>query len=648
AIVGSVGRYKDFTRSFLPLKNADERRWAAVGAIAKGLQGFPPIEVYQIGDVYFVLDGNHRVSVARQLDAKYIEAYVTKIQTKVPLARDIHADDLALKAEYADFLTYTNLDQLRPEADLTMSIPGGYRKLRDQIEEHRYYMGLRHQREIPLNEAVLDWYETIYLPIIGMIHRQDLLNAFPNRTVTDLYLWISEYRAVIRRGDVNQLEEDIAELPAKLAILPYEDVDALILNAEYANFLEHTRIQDIRPDADLRVTAPGRYRELEKQIDIHHYFMGLEYQRDVPYQEAVAHWYDTIYLPLVSFICKRGMLRDFPNRTATDLYLWILEYRTDLEKRLGWRIQPEAAATDLVHTFSGAPERVLSRMGEKVLDALTPDELESGPATGAWRKEEVTARRTDRLFTGILVPISGSDQGWMALDQAILMARYEKSHIYGLHVMPSQTPKAREKAAAIQSEFTRRCDAVGVQGELAIETGSLARTICDRARWTDLVVLNLTHPQKFQPFGKLKSDFRTILRRCSRPVLAVPRVSPDLRRVLLAYDGSPKADEALFVGAYLSGHLNLALVVITVKDVGRTSVEALSLAREYLLRRKVQATFVEQTGPVGDAILATADAQACDLILMGGYGLSPVLEMMFGSTVDNILRTSQRPTLICR
>jgi len=103
--------------------------------------GLPPIEVYQIGEVYFVQDGNHRVSVAYQLGARYIQAYVTEVQTRVPLTPDVQPVDLILMAEYADFLEGTRLDELRPGADLRTSIPGQYQALSEHIDVHRYYMG---------------------------------------------------------------------------------------------------------------------------------------------------------------------------------------------------------------------------------------------------------------------------------------------------------------------------------------------------------------------------------------------------------------------------------------------------------------------------------------------------------------------------
>ncbi len=115
AIVGSVGRYTDFTRDFLPRRDVNPERWARVKLAASGYAGLSPIDVYKIGDVYFVQDGNHRVSVARQLGSEYIQAYVTEVYTHIPLTKDIQPDDLIRKAEYSQFLEKTSLDRLRPE-----------------------------------------------------------------------------------------------------------------------------------------------------------------------------------------------------------------------------------------------------------------------------------------------------------------------------------------------------------------------------------------------------------------------------------------------------------------------------------------------------------------------------------------------------
>ena len=113
---GSVGRYEDFTRDFLPRRDSDAERWARVERLAKDEVGLPPVDLFQIGDVYFVNDGNHRVSVARQMGHSHIEAYVTPVQSRVPLSPEVQPKDLILKAELADFLDCTRID---------LSAPGG-------------------------------------------------------------------------------------------------------------------------------------------------------------------------------------------------------------------------------------------------------------------------------------------------------------------------------------------------------------------------------------------------------------------------------------------------------------------------------------------------------------------------------------------
>jgi nucleotide-binding universal stress UspA family protein len=649
AIVGSVGRYTDFTRSFLPKQDSDEQRWASVQTAVTGLQGLPPIEVYQIGDAYFVLDGNHRVSVARRLGATHIEAYVTKVRTMVPLSPDIRPDELELKAEYAAFLERTHLDELCPGADLSMTVPGKYNDLEKHIELHRHFMGVEQQREIPYHEAVKSWYDDVYLPLVELIQKQRVLQEFSDRTITDLYLWISKLRDTAREIGSPNTETYVDEIQTDTLSSPISHLEELIIQVEHADFLEHTHLNEFHPNADLRLTVPGKYQKLEEHIEVHRHFMGLEQQQEILYDEAAVHWYEHVYLPVEQIIQEKGILRDFPDRTVTDLYLWISEHQTELEKQLGWKIPPERAATDLAYRFSPKTDRFIARVGEKILGAVTPDELEAGPAPGHWRKEYLAAHQDNRLFTSILVPVSGEEAGWHALDQAITFGQPKGSQLYGLHVIPSAEPEQLNAAFAVKSEFEQRCKASGIQGELAIEVGRTTRKICERAFWADLIIMNLAYPPGSQPIEKLRSGFRTIIRRCPRPILAVPKAATKMERALLAYDGSPKSDEALFVSAYLAGCWDISLIVVTVTEIGGITSETLSLAKRYLDKRNVNATFIEERGAVSESILGIAeDSHQCDFIIMGGYGRSPVLEIVLGSAVDQVLRESQIPILICR
>jgi len=515
AIVGSVGRYTDFTRSFLPLVDKNQERWARIQTKFNGLQGLPPIEVYQIGDAYFVRDGNHRVSVARQMGATHIEAYVTKIGTRVPLTPDVQPDDLILKAEYADFLEQTGLDK-------------------------------------------------------------------------------------------------------------------------------------VRPGADLSVTVPGQYPVLLEHISVHRYFMGIEQQREIAYEEAVGHWYDATYLPVIEVVREQGILAEFPGRTETDLYLWVSEHRAELEDSLGWEIETEAAAADLVEQFSARSERRFTRVTGRLLDALTPDSLEGGPSPGTWRRKRLARQRDTFMFSEILVPISGRESGWPAVAQAVELAQRESARLLGLHVVRSASEQESERVQAVQAEFARQCEALGVQGRLAIETGSVTHTIRERSRWADLVVLELAHPPEPQPVSRLSSGFGTLIRRCSTPVLAVPLATSPMSHPLLAYDGSPKAKEALYLATYLAARGQVPLTVVTVLEGKPVVPGTLAEAQAYLDLRGVQATYLQESGPVAETILQVADEHDSDVLLMGGYGHSPVVEVMLGSTVDSVLRASRQPVLICR
>jgi len=209
-IVGSVGRYNDFTRHFLPRTSSIRERWAKVRSLAEDLQGWPPIEVYQVGDVYFVKDGNHRVSVAMEMGLKTIQAYVTECASPVPLDSTDTAADLILKADRADFLARTELDRLRPGHNIAVTLPGRYQVLLADIVAHQYALEQRTGTQVSWEEATISWYDTVYQPAARLIEEKGLLREFPYRTAADLYTWIIEYRLELRElCDKPQVNEQV-------------------------------------------------------------------------------------------------------------------------------------------------------------------------------------------------------------------------------------------------------------------------------------------------------------------------------------------------------------------------------------------------------------------------------------------------------
>ncbi|HEX9148638.1 MAG TPA: hypothetical protein VF958_05685, partial [Thermoanaerobaculia bacterium] len=187
-IAGTVQREREFNRAFLPRDESLRDRWQEIEGLAEGAKGFPPVELYRVGETDFVVDGHHRVSVARSLGASTIEAHVKEFETAVPLDPTSSIEDVVLKEGLSDFLETTGLSPERPDEFRTTEA-NGYERLIDHINVHRHFRGVNERREIPWPEAVRSWRDTVYRPMIERIETSGVLEEFPGRTPTDLYLF---------------------------------------------------------------------------------------------------------------------------------------------------------------------------------------------------------------------------------------------------------------------------------------------------------------------------------------------------------------------------------------------------------------------------------------------------------------------------
>ena len=213
-IVGSVGRYQDFTQTFLPVIPAMQERWQNVAALyldpASG--GAPPIEVYKVGEVYFVRDGNHRVSVARQLAFADIEAYVWEYpQPEVKLTPGIDLDAALLEAERRAFLEQTQLDLLRPKHNIRLTAPGGYNQILGQIVYYQYALSQIDAVELPYADAVTAWHDMRYEVIVQIIEDAGIMDFFPERTPADFFMWLIRHQHELEeRYGESLMVEDVA------------------------------------------------------------------------------------------------------------------------------------------------------------------------------------------------------------------------------------------------------------------------------------------------------------------------------------------------------------------------------------------------------------------------------------------------------
>lgn len=205
-IRGSVGRYKDFNSSFLPRKNDMQERWSRVYAIASGMMGLPPIDVYQVGDVYFVRDGNHRVSVSKEMGAKTIQAHVTELSSPVPFYAGMTDRDINEASAYASFLEQTGLSRTRfHHQSIRLSDPSRYPDLFNLIGVHRQIMTRVKGQPVSLDHAAADWYDNVYRPAVTLMRKYKMMDEHPERTEADLFLWMV--------GNLGALRDTFEEQP---------------------------------------------------------------------------------------------------------------------------------------------------------------------------------------------------------------------------------------------------------------------------------------------------------------------------------------------------------------------------------------------------------------------------------------------------
>jgi len=507
AIVGSVSRPKDFSRKFFPLEAVDPARWQRVKLGMDHM--IRPIDVYQIDQVYFVMDGNHRVSVARQRGMTHIPAYVTNIKSSVPLTPEDDFEDVIIKNQQVRFRKETGLEELRPDLEFATSFPGSYQQLWEQISKHQL----------------------------------------------NLEIW-------------------------------------------------------------------------------HHY--------PYTFQEAAENWVEEVYLPILRTVSQSGLLRDFPERTPTDLYIWLTQHQKELSRQYGWEIQPDAAVDSLAVAYGNRLAHRWKRLKKKLFPQLSPQMAEIGD----WRKIHLVPRKEGQIFSAILVGINGKESGWQALDQALIIAKKDHSSVRGLHVIQETNNSSEYQLRDIRDEFRNRSKKSEISANLYLEEGEVILQLNKRALWNDLLVFSLEHPPEDSPTSRLRSNIRTLIQSCPRPILAVKSPSP-MTHALLAYDGSPKSTEALYLAVYLVEKWGIQLTVATALEDSTGKSNPLDTARKYLESREIQATIISDMGLPSDVLISAMKNQQCDFIVVGGYGYQPVMEVLFGSTLNGLLRKSEKPILIC-
>ena len=194
SIVGSVDRTADFDRRFRPTSNRLRERWQGINMAQRSGRGMPPISVYRIGDLHFVRDGHHRVSVALALKNTVIEAYVTEVTTQIPVAGISDRGDLVVKGYERLFRQRVPLpDEIA--ARIVCRDPWNYAELSENVEAWSFRLVQDAGEYLSRADAARRWYEDEYRPVVAMLHEADLVGR---GTEAEAYLRVAcdRYRLI--------------------------------------------------------------------------------------------------------------------------------------------------------------------------------------------------------------------------------------------------------------------------------------------------------------------------------------------------------------------------------------------------------------------------------------------------------------------
>ncbi len=205
AIIGSQGRYRNFTRHFLPLDENLRDRWRQIDTAVSSGQDLPPVALYKVCNAYFVKDGHHRISVAKAKNQKSMEAKVFEYDCDLSLDDKTDLEEIAILETYHKFLKKTGLKQTRA-VNLHLTVLGGYPILMEHIQRHKFYLEKRNTTPVSIPEASVSWYDKIYSPMVDLIRNNGIISQFPHRTDTDFYIWITKYKHLVFQ-DVFELEK---------------------------------------------------------------------------------------------------------------------------------------------------------------------------------------------------------------------------------------------------------------------------------------------------------------------------------------------------------------------------------------------------------------------------------------------------------
>lgn len=443
--------------------------------------------------------------------------------------------------------------------------------------------------------------------------------------------------SIAKEMGMDTIEAYVTEMKTKVPITSDLTASELILKTAYVNFLEDTQLDRILPGVDFRLHLIDNYPLLKEHISVHQYYMGIENGREISFEEAARHWYETLYAPVTAAIEGSGLHHAFRDLTLTDLYLWLLDQQNALQQDFGVAFKPENVLDYAANQEGIDPEPGWSNAREQIMRVLLQD---SGKLQDPYQ---------DCLFQHIAVALSQEDSEGIALEQAVLVNRCPEGAIYGVHVERKPDPDAVENEDQFQTRFDQRLREAGMTGKFFVRQGEPVNILLEFSLLSDLLVLKLSHPPSGSLFERISHGIITVLQQSRRPVLFVKDEARAVSSILLPFTGSQKSKEALFVAAYYAARYDCDLhLLLETRGTEKDEMDRYS-AQTYLERLGVNAEFHQvSSGAFADNVISLAETLAVSTVIMGGYESATILDRVFSQAIDEILAKVSVPVMICQ
>lgn len=194
SIVGSVDKTRDFDRRFRPTSGRVRVRWERLALAQRRGENIPPIEVYRIGGLHFVIDGHHRVSVAHALGLRTIDAYVTEIATRISAQGIRDRGDLLVKDYRRIFLERVPLTG-EARAGVTVTDPWDYAELGEAVEAWGFRLMQDENAFLDRATVAARWHAEEFRPVVAMLRQAGMIDT---QTEAEAYMWVicERYRLI--------------------------------------------------------------------------------------------------------------------------------------------------------------------------------------------------------------------------------------------------------------------------------------------------------------------------------------------------------------------------------------------------------------------------------------------------------------------